>query len=52
VKIFHNEIGSEEILIHTGQHYDPDYHLNVGSGLHGKQIGKILSKVNELLVKI
>ncbi|HPY60085.1 MAG TPA: UDP-N-acetylglucosamine 2-epimerase [Methanospirillum sp.] len=46
-----------EILVHTGQHYDPelsdaffeepditrpDYRLGVGSGLHGKQTGNVL----------
>lgn len=56
----------EEILIHTGQHYDyqmnkvffeqlnipePDYHLNIGSGTHGYQTGEMLKKIEEVLLK-
>ncbi len=55
-----------EILVHTGQHYDPqlsdvffeelslprpDYHLGVGSGTHGRQTGQILERVEEVLRK-
>lgn len=56
----------EEILIHTGQHYDyqmnkiffeqlnipePGYRLDIGSGSHGYQTGEMIKKVEEVLIK-
>lgn len=53
-------------IIHTGQHYSysmdriffeelelpsPEYHLEVGSGNHGEQTGKIMAGVESILMK-
>jgi UDP-GlcNAc3NAcA epimerase len=53
-----------EVMVHTGQHYDyemsevffkelglrqPQYNLNVGSGGHGAQTGKMLQKIEAVL---
>ncbi len=55
-----------EIIVHTGQHYDyemnkllfeslelpqPDYHLDVGSGTHSYQTGKMLMEIEKVLIK-
>lgn len=56
----------EEVLVHTGQHYDrnmsgvffdilhirePDYNLEVGSGRHGEMTGKIMIAFEEVVLK-
>ncbi len=56
----------QEILVHTGQHYDylmdkvffeelelprPDYHLGVGSGSHGRQTGIMLERIESVMKK-
>ena len=55
----------DEIIIHTGQHYDenmsqiffeelgipsPHFNINVGSGSHGKQTAKMIEGIEEILV--
>lgn len=62
----HKECGIEEILVHTGQHYDsnmsdvffkemmipePAYNLHLGSGSHGKMTGAMLSGIEDLLME-
>jgi UDP-N-acetylglucosamine 2-epimerase len=52
------------VIVHTGQHYDyemsriffdeldlpiPDYHLNVGSGSHGDQTGRMMVGIEKVL---
>lgn len=57
--------GIDEMIVHTGQHYDdnmsqqffdeldipePQYHLNIGSGSHGKQTGLMLAAIEDILL--
>jgi UDP-N-acetylglucosamine 2-epimerase (non-hydrolysing) len=57
--------GADDVLVHTGQHYDfemsgiffqqlgirePDVHLQVGSGTHGAQTGRIMASFEEHLL--
>ena len=56
----------QEILVHTGQHYDylmdrvffeelklpnPDYYLGIGSGSHARQTGMMLERIETVLQK-
>lgn len=61
IRKFHNEI-----IVHTGQHFDaemsdlffkdleipqPNYNLNIHGGTHGQQTGMMLSSIEEILLK-
>ncbi len=56
----------DEVLVHTGQHYDPmmsdvffaelgiskpRYNLEIGSGPHGQQTGRMLGAIEEVILK-
>lgn len=58
-------VGIEEILVHTGQHYDenmsdvffaelgipaPAIHLGIGSGSHGEQTGRMLAALESTML--
>jgi UDP-GlcNAc3NAcA epimerase len=62
-----NHPEAEEIIIHTGQHYDdnmsevffreldiaaPDYNLGIGSGTHAAQTGLMMQGIEQILMNI
>ncbi|MHB8182985.1 MAG: non-hydrolyzing UDP-N-acetylglucosamine 2-epimerase [Candidatus Desulforudaceae bacterium] len=65
-RVLRSTPGVEEVLVHTGQHYDdnmsrvffeeleipePNYHLGIGSGTHGAQTGRMLEAVEQVLLQ-
>lgn len=61
-----DQVGIEEALIHTGQHYDlnmsdvffetmglrvPEHHLGLGAATHGKMTGDMLAAIEAILIK-
>jgi UDP-N-acetylglucosamine 2-epimerase (non-hydrolysing) len=65
IDALHRHGASNQLVVHTGQHYDrkmsqeilddlgfpaPDYSLGVGSGTHAEQTGKVLIAFEQILV--
>lgn len=63
-RAFKQYVGLQEMLVHTGQHYDsnmsdvffddlniprPHHHLGVGGGSHGQNTGRMLEKLEALM---
>jgi UDP-N-acetylglucosamine 2-epimerase len=61
-----DRFGIKEVLVHTGQHYDhnmskvffrelkirePDYNLGIGSLSHGAQTGRMMERIESVLIK-
>src|SRR6202007_602383 len=66
-RVFRGLPAVEEVMIHTGQHYDqnlsavffeqmgipePAFNLGVGSGTHGVQTGRMLEEIERTLQQV
>lgn len=65
-RVIVNRSDVEEVLVHTGQHFDsnmsdvffeeldirrPDFHLGVGGGTHGQNTGRMLEAIEKTLLQ-
>ena len=64
-KIIKQSVDVNEVVVHTGQHFDsnmsdvfffelgmssPDYHLGIGGGFHGEMTGRMLAEIEKILI--
>ncbi len=65
-RAMHNSEACTDLILHTGQHYDsdmsdaffeelkiipPQYHLGIGGGTHGQNTGRMIEKIEEVLLQ-